>query len=91
MTPPNPRNACEKFKLRHTWFSSPTLFQFRLDYKFLLRAIIFNMQQIRLATHLAIFYVGLAPARELVDRSHIPLSATGALEATFHFNTESLL
>jgi hypothetical protein len=58
-------------------------------------SVVLHVQHIRLAAHLAIFYVTLIASSGLVHRSLVPLAAAGALESTFHrfliFNFPMLL
>jgi hypothetical protein len=64
--------------------SSDLLFQLRSDHSFLRLPVPFHVQQIRLATDLTVFHVGLAPTRRFIDGSLVPLAATRALKASAH-------
>jgi len=63
---------------------SGRLFNFGGDKEFLRQRVVLDLQNIRLAADLAVFYVLLAASGGLVDGSRVPYSAGGALEAGFH-------
>ena len=64
--------------------SSHTLFQFRPNHKFPLRRIVFDAQQVRLATDLAVFNIRLPAASVLIHRCVIKLAASGTLKSGLH-------
>jgi len=61
-----------------------TLFQFRRNHKFPLARVVLDAKQVRFATDLAIFYIGLAAASRLIHRRLVGLAASGALESGLH-------
>jgi hypothetical protein len=61
-----------------------TLFQFRRNHKFSATRVIFDTQQIRFATDLAIFYIGLPATSRLIHGRLVGLAASGALESGLH-------
>jgi hypothetical protein len=64
------------------------LLQLRSDDKLCARFVVFNVENVRLATDLAIFDVTLATSCGLVDRGRIPFSARRALKPCFHWIRE---
>jgi hypothetical protein len=68
----------------------PTLFQFCGNHKFLLAGVVFDAKQIRFATDLAIFYIGLAAASRLVHSRPVGLAASRALESGLHADVPSI-
>jgi hypothetical protein len=61
-----------------------TLFQLRCDEEFPSSDVILDVQNVRLATDLAIFHVALAAAGRFIHRRHIPFATRGALKSRFH-------
>ena len=64
--------------------SGHTLFQFRRNHKFLFALVVLDAKQVRFATHLAVFYIGLPAADGLIHRRLVGFAASGALESGFH-------
>src|ERR1700730_13911363 len=63
------------------------LFQLRRNHKFVLPWVVLNMQEVRLAAHLAIFHVRLGASGRLVHRRLVPLAAAGTLESGLHYSS----
>jgi hypothetical protein len=64
--------------------SRNTLFQFRRNHKFPRVRVEFDAKHIRLATHLAILYIGLAAAGRFIHRRLVALTTSGTLESGLH-------
>jgi hypothetical protein len=61
-----------------------TLFQFRRNHKPSLARVIPDVKQVRSATNLAVFYIGLPAACRFIHGRLVALAAPGALESGFH-------
>jgi hypothetical protein len=61
-----------------------TLFQFRGNHKFILRSIVCDVKDVRFATDLTVFDIGLPPASRTIDRRLIPFATTRALKTITH-------
>jgi hypothetical protein len=61
-----------------------TLFPFRGHHVLFGRGIVFNVENIGLATDLAIFHVSLSFPGGVIHRGLVPLAAARALEASVH-------